>query len=266
MRELSRLPLLFFLALLVLLPLFFGQLFTAALIKLNLDPSTALLVVIGMFLDNPINISVKHISRKESVPVDPLAVFGLQGWWPMFQRVHQETAIAINMGGCLIPVALALYETAHLAMAGQQAPLGLVVAVVINIGVCYWMAEPVKGVGIAMPGLFPVIMASLSALLLVPDQAPPVTFDRIVLSGINAAYQECAGGQHSYALLPQTTVSSCSVVPQSFRLLFVRSRLTLRDRTQTPNFESMDSGVNLAEHMTMDSNRRWMGHQPRSCA
>lgn len=82
------------------------------------------------------------------------------------------------------------------------------------------MAKPVEGIGIAMPGLLPPLIAAMSALLLVPDQAPPVafaagvlgpligadllhlrdvsqgsisiggagTFDGIVLSGIVAAY------------------------------------------------------------------------------
>lgn len=89
--------------------------------------------------------------------------------------------------------------------------------------VCYWMAQPTEGIGIAMPGLFPPLIAAISALLLVPDQAFPVafiagvlgpligadllhlrdmskistgiasiggagTFDGIVLSGIMAAY------------------------------------------------------------------------------
>jgi uncharacterized membrane protein len=187
MRGLSWLPLLFFLILLVLLPFVFGQLFTAALIKLKLDPSTALLVVIGIFLGSPINIPVKRISREESVLSDPLAVFGLSGWWPSLQRIRRETIIAVNVGGCLIPVALAIYETAHLAMTGRQALFGLAVAVLINTGVCFWMAQPVEGVGIAMPGLFPAIVASLSALFLVPDQAPPVAFVAGVLGPLIGA-------------------------------------------------------------------------------
>jgi len=36
------------------------------------------------------------------------------------------------------------------------------------------LAKPVEGVGIAMPGLFPPLLAALSALLLVPDHAPPI--------------------------------------------------------------------------------------------
>ena len=102
MRGVSWLPLLFFLVLLVLLPLVFGQLFTAALIKLKLDPMTALLVVIGILLGSPINIPLKRMAREESVLADPLAVLGLQGWWPSLQRVRRETIIAVNVGTPLL--------------------------------------------------------------------------------------------------------------------------------------------------------------------
>lgn len=50
MRLLGVLPLLLFLILLALLPFAFGQVFTAALIKLKLEPTTALLVVVGIFM------------------------------------------------------------------------------------------------------------------------------------------------------------------------------------------------------------------------
>ena len=187
MRGLSWLPLLFFLILVAMLPLVFGHLFAAALIKLKLEPTTALLVVIGIFVGSVINIPVKRVSRTESVLVDPLAVIGLSSWWPMFQRVRRDTIIAVNVGGCLIPVALAIYETVHLVMADGQALLRLLLAVVVNTGVCYWMAKPMEGIGIPMPGLFPAIVASLSALLLVPDQAPPVAFVAGVLGPLIGA-------------------------------------------------------------------------------
>ncbi len=184
MKLLNILPLLLFLVLLAMLPFVFGQLFTSALIKLKLEPTTALLVVIGIFLGSPINIPVKRISRTESVSADSLAVFGLSSWWPMLQRERRETVVAVT--------------------------------------VCYWLAKPIEGIGIAMPSLFPALLAAVSALFLVPHQAPPVafagvlgpligadllhlrdiegittviasiggagTFDGIVLSGIVAAY------------------------------------------------------------------------------
>ena len=181
------LPLLLFLVLLALLPFVFGQLFSVALIKLNLSPATALLVVIGIFLGSPINIPVKRIPRTESMLADPLAVFGLSGWWPSTVRTHRETIIAINVGGCLIPVALASYETLHLLAAGWQPLSGLLLAILINTMVCYMMAKPIEGIGIAMPGLFPPLVAAMSALLLVPDQAAPVAFVAGVLGPLIGA-------------------------------------------------------------------------------
>jgi uncharacterized membrane protein len=223
MRGLSWLTLLLFIILLAMLPFVFGQLFTAALIKLKLDPTTALLVVIGIFAGSAINIPVKRVPRTESMVADPLAVFGLAGRWPSLMQVRRETVIAVNVGGCLIPVMLAVYETAQLLAAGWQAFSGLLLAVIINTIVCFRMAQPIEGIGIAIPGLFPPLIAVMSALLLVPGQAPPVafvagilgpligadllhlrdvsklstgiasiggagTFDGIVLSGIVAAY------------------------------------------------------------------------------
>lgn len=181
------LPLLLFLVLLAMLPFVFGHLFASALIKLKLEPMTALLLVIGIFLGSPINIPVKRIPRTESVLADPLAVFGLPGRWPMFQRARQDTVIAINVGGCLIPVALAVYEAAHLMAAGRQPFFGMLVAISINTAVCYWMAQPIEGIGIAMPGLLPPLIAAISALFLVPDQAAPVAFVAGVLGPLIGA-------------------------------------------------------------------------------
>jgi uncharacterized membrane protein len=183
----GALPLLLFLLLLAMLPFAFGQLFASALIKLKLEPTTALLVVIGIFLGSAVNIPVKRISRRESMWSDPLAVFGLAGWWPVLHRVRRETVIAVNVGGCLIPVTLAIYETAHVTTMGWQPLAGLGLAVLINTVVCYWMARPIEGIGIAMPGLLPPMLAALSALLFVPDQAPPVAFVAGVLGPLIGA-------------------------------------------------------------------------------
>ena len=187
MKLLGILPLLLFLLLVAMLPLVFGHLFTSALVKLHLEPVSALLVVIGIFMGSAINIPVKRISRTESVLADPLAVFGLSRWWPMFQRVRRETVIAVNVGGCLIPVGLAIYETAHLLTEGWRPVSGLLLATFITTVTCYRLARPVEGIGITMPGLFPPLLAALSALLLVPDHAPPIAFVAGVLGPLIGA-------------------------------------------------------------------------------
>jgi uncharacterized membrane protein len=105
--RMGYLPLILFLILLTLLPFAFGQLFTMALIKLRLEPLTAILLVISIILGGAINIPLKHIARNDVLLEHPLAILGLTGRWPRFQRVRQETIIAVNIGGCLIPAGLA---------------------------------------------------------------------------------------------------------------------------------------------------------------
>ncbi len=223
MRTLGAVSLLLFLVLLALLPVVFGQLFASALLKLRLEPTTALVVVIGIFMGSVINIPVKRMLRTEPMTSDSLALFGLPVQWPSTRRVQRDTVIAINVGGCIVPVALAIYETVQLMTASWQFIPGLLGAVVINTVVCFRMARPIEGIGIAIPGLLPPLVAATSAVLLMPDQAPAVafvagvfgpligadllhlrdiskiatgiasiggagTFDGIVLSGIVAAY------------------------------------------------------------------------------
>ncbi len=181
------LPLILFLLLLILLPFAFGHLFTAALIKLNLAPQTAVLLVLAIIAGSAFNIPVKRIARTETFVVDPFAVLGVSGWWPRLRRVRRETVIAVNVGGCIVPVGLAAYETAYLLMEGLPSVFALFLATAMNTVVCYWLAKPMEGIGIALPGFVPPFVAALCALVLAPEQAPPVAFVAGVLGPLIGA-------------------------------------------------------------------------------
>jgi uncharacterized membrane protein len=156
----------------LMLPWMMADVFATALLKLQLRPDTAMLIVAGIFLGSLINIPVKRVVRAEPVRYDPLAVFGLRGLWTS-QR--QETVVAVNVGGCLIPTCLALYEVVSLVP--HPAAVGaLAVACAASVWVCYKLARPVDGVGITMPTLVPAIVACGLAILLAPAYATPVAF------------------------------------------------------------------------------------------
>ena len=209
--------------LLALLPLVFAQLLVVSLAKLHLSGTSALLLVIGVVLGGFVNIPIKRIQHVATRAVHPLAVYGLLDFWPELRRVRRETVLAVNMGGCLIPLAVAVYEGVHLVVLDPRLLGAVGVASGINIVICYFLARPVAGVGIALPSLAPALVAASLALLFAPDQAPPTafiagiagplvgadllhlgdvekigsgvvsiggagTFDGIVLSGIVAAY------------------------------------------------------------------------------
>jgi uncharacterized membrane protein len=216
-----------FILMLVLLPILFGELMAISLGKLHLSPEMALLLTVAIIIGGLVNIPVKRIAHQRMVPMHPLAVFGLGGLWPQMRRECRETIIAVNFGGCVVPTGLALYELVHLAAAGASTLAAVLLAGGVNIAVCYFVARPVQGVGILLPGLLPglvpAVVAALLALLFAPSDAAPVafiagvagpligadllhlkeieqsavgiasiggagTFDGIVLSGIVAAY------------------------------------------------------------------------------
>jgi uncharacterized membrane protein len=187
MTQFGCLPIVLFFILLFLLPLLFGEMMIGALLKLRLTPDAAILLVMGIFIGSMINVPIKRIVRDEEVPVHPLAMFGLRRLWPGLQQVRRETVIAVNVGGCLIPASVALYETWYVCMEGAHSIAALLIAVLINTAVCYRLARPVEGVGIAIPGLIPPVVAALCAVVLAPQDASPVAFVAGVMGSLLGA-------------------------------------------------------------------------------
>lgn len=185
--RLGCLPILLSLLLLAFMPVLFAQVMGLALAKLRMDPQMALVVIIGILFGSVINIPVKRLVREEEVPVHPFPYFGFLERWPEWQQSQRETIVAVNLGGCVIPSLVALYEIGHLLRKDGLLLLAVVVAVAINTAVCYKLAKPVKGMGIAMPAMVPPLVAAMSALLLAPDQAPPLAFVAGVLGPLLGA-------------------------------------------------------------------------------
>ena len=223
MKPAAALSALLILALLAVLPFVFGEIILASLGKLHLNPGTAGLVMVGMFAGGLINIPVKRIERDRDTSTHPLATYGLQRYWPHLERPSRETVIAVNVGGCIIPVLLAIYELFYITSSDSGLIIATAVACAVNIAASYMVATPIEGIGIVLPGFVPPLLAVGSAMIVAPEMAAPVafvagvigplvgadlmhlreieettvgvasiggagTFDGIVLSGILAAY------------------------------------------------------------------------------
>jgi uncharacterized membrane protein len=153
--------------LLCLMPYFLVDTMQSALERLHLSPSLALLAVVGIFVGGLVNIPVYQVPRVEDPPVEVAAVYGFYGWSDHLRSSRPDTVIAINVGGCIIPSALAAWELLYLFRT-DAVPLSMLgLAVAVNTLVCYLVARPVRGVGITMPGLVsPLVAVGLTWLLL----------------------------------------------------------------------------------------------------
>lgn len=165
------LPLVLILFLMCLLPLVMIDVGRTALERLGLSPLTALLTVAGIFLGSVINIPVREIRRDELQPELPFGPMGMI--YPRtYRRVQSRTIIAVNLGGCVIPLMLAVMQMTRLAAAGTDALITAAIVSALSIVVCWRVARPVEGLGILMPGLIPPAVSVLATWALLYDAGP----------------------------------------------------------------------------------------------
>ena len=171
------------LLLIFLLPLMFMDVMFIALGKLGIEPALTPFIIFLMLLGSLANIPV----LRKPVLHYPPKLWGLERYWSKSQQHTTECIIAVNLGGFVIPMLLVLYEITLIW--GQQPGLLLpmAAAVLLNILLCYLLAQPVPQVGVTLPVFIPGIVAALSALLLAPDMAAPVAFCAGVLGPVVGA-------------------------------------------------------------------------------
>lgn len=163
-----------------------------ALSKLHLWAPLAVVCLVGIFVGGLVNIPIRRIERTVDQMMDPREWYGWVNQTPLLRRRSTETIIAVNVGGCVVPTLLALYELVRVLALGRYAAWAVLVVSLVNILVCFYIARPINGLGIAMPGFIsPAVAIGLSWLLLWGPEynsiRPPVAFVAGVLGPLIGA-------------------------------------------------------------------------------
>lgn len=181
------LALILIVVLLLLLPFFFAHAMLVALAKLGLSPLAAFMILAGIIFGSSVNIPIKRFPREQEILIDPFVMFGFGRLFSLPPRGRRYVTLAVNVGGCVIPTLLAIYECWLIVGRGIGALAILIIVTLVNVAVCFRMARPIPNLGIAMPALIPPLVAAVSSLLLIPDFAPPVAFVAGVLGPLVGA-------------------------------------------------------------------------------
>ena len=157
--------------LVMLFVLFFVGAINEVFQVLGFPPWAAIVLLFGVLLGSFVNIPVWTVtSQQERVTYDT-SRFPFR---PVKHVSEGETTINLNFGGAVIPIAISGFLLVRLPVALYPHTLA---ATVIVAAVCYKLARPVKGMGIALPGLIPPVLASLLAVIVAPQgQAAVVAF------------------------------------------------------------------------------------------
>jgi uncharacterized membrane protein len=166
---------------LCVIPVLYVGLINAALAKLHLTPALAILSLLGILVGGLVNIPVYRFRPEQEPTIH-------RGWqladqlnWVPMRHSRLETVVALNVGGCIVPTILAVYLASIVLSGPTDARLALALATLANIAVCYWLAKPIPGVGIALPALIPPLVAVGMAWLFLSgsqydDVRAPVAF------------------------------------------------------------------------------------------
>ena len=116
-----------------------------------------------------VNIPVKKIPQEIMADETRVSFFGFRHVVPLRRR--QETVIAVNVGGAVVPIILSLYLLFKTDVWGSA-----LIATSIMTIVTFRVAKPVRGLGIALPAFVPGVVAALIAVTIAYDYAPVVAY------------------------------------------------------------------------------------------
>jgi uncharacterized membrane protein len=160
----------FFLLLGLLLVLLELRLISYAYERVGLTRRGAILILFAALLGSGINIPLVQLPAERLVEPRIVDFFGMQYVIPTVVE-RQSAVIAINVGGALIPLLLVLYLIARYGIT-----LRSILALAVVTLVVHALAQPVRGVGIALPPLLPSVVTAVVAVLFDRQTAPRTAF------------------------------------------------------------------------------------------
>ncbi len=141
-----------------------------AYLSLGVSSSTALLLLFASLVGSYFNIPVYQLPPERIISDEVRDYFGM---YYVIPRVTDwgGTEIAVNVGGAVIPTLMSVY-----LLFKHRLWFRGIIAVAIVAVVLHWLADPVRGVGIAIPVFWPAVITAIVALLLARENAAPLAY------------------------------------------------------------------------------------------
>ncbi len=149
-----------------------------AYMRLGISPLAASLILLASLIGSYVNIPVAQLPEQQVLSGQDINFFGMRYVVPVVVD-WPGTIIAINIGGAVIPTVLSLYLWAKHGLWLR----GLLATVCVT-AICYLLAYPVPGLGIAIPVFVPPLATAAVALLLsLGGRGPPTAAPLAYIAG-----------------------------------------------------------------------------------
>jgi uncharacterized membrane protein len=138
--------------------------------RLGIERRRLFLLLMLCLLGSYVNLPVAQFPPEPVESGKIVTIYGVPYVVPVV-REWPGTIVAINVGGALVPTALAIY----LLIRNRLYVEGLVGVVVVSLLV-HSLARPVRGIGISVPTFIPPVAAAVVAVLLSRRQSAPLAY------------------------------------------------------------------------------------------
>jgi uncharacterized membrane protein len=141
-----------------------------AYLSLGVSSGTALLLLLASLVGSYFNIPVAQLPPERVVSNEVREFFGM---YYVIPRVTDwgGTEIAVNVGGAVIPTLMSIY----LLFSHRLWVRGIIATAIVAL-LLHWLANPVPGVGIAIPIFWPAVITAIVALVLAREHAAPLAY------------------------------------------------------------------------------------------
>ncbi len=117
-----------------------------------------------------INLPIMRFSPEQMTRLQEIPFYGVPYVIPTVET-WPGTILAVNVGGAIIPILVSLILIVKNGLY-RMAAWGIAI---VSLA-CYVLAEPVQGLGIAIPVFYPPVIAAIVALLLSRRYAAPLAY------------------------------------------------------------------------------------------
>jgi uncharacterized membrane protein len=127
-------------------------------------------LLLGSLLGSYVNIPIAQLHGQAVGMGEVVDFYGMRYVVPVVVN-SPGTVLAVNVGGAVIPFLLSLYLMKRHRLYGVS-----ILAIAIVTVVVHWMAQPVRGVGIAVPIFIPPVITAIVAITLWPRNPAPLAY------------------------------------------------------------------------------------------
>ena len=126
--------------------------------SLGVSSNTAIFLLFASLIGSIFNIPIVQLAPEPVVSDRLIDFFGMQYTVPVVTH-WRGTVVAVNVGGAVIPTLVSIY----LLIKRDLWVKGIVATAIVAL-VIHWMAEPIPGLGIAVPVFMPVVVTAIVAM------------------------------------------------------------------------------------------------------